>query len=374
MNGQNTIIPHASIVSDMRSIAAYLTGLLQHQRHQRCPEIYHFLDFGSHESDSSKHSSYFERSGSAENEEYDTEEEDRQSMSRSMMESDVILNINDYILDDSTLTREQDIDASQDEAERMSNGQERWRKLFVNIRVHLKPTAIAIRCRLFEGVLTGADICKWLVQSQYKYAQDSAEACAIGQELLACSLLIPVTCGHVEDHHSLMGLSDDGYDSDEGSRSSDYESGRDSDVHAQPPLEPSVATVAAVRGTAQQAYYIDPKSDLALAFSTGAAYLYKYPSKSHTSESIGSFTLLGALSPSNVQLNRWAKRDNRKGSEGADSSFNVLGMCLLGFVSSGFSFIWYAVYFNMCRRRGKAIGSEYRRTRIYSLRSVGQAP
>lgn len=58
---------------------------------------------------------------------------------------------------------------------------------------------------MYEGVITGADICKWLVQCQYKFAQDSAEACIIGQELVGCGLLIPVCCGY----------EDFGYDDDE---------------------------------------------------------------------------------------------------------------------------------------------------------------
>ena len=54
-------------------------------------------------------------------------------------------------------------------------------------------------------MFTGADICKWLVQCQYKFAQDSAEACIIGQELVACGLLVPVCCGYEEEDDDEVG-------------------------------------------------------------------------------------------------------------------------------------------------------------------------
>ena len=45
-------------------------------------------------------------------------------------------------------------------------------------------------------MISGADICKWLVQCKDKYAQDSSEAYVIAQELLSAGYLIPICCGY----------------------------------------------------------------------------------------------------------------------------------------------------------------------------------
>jgi len=87
----------------------------------------------------------------------------------------------------------------------LNNKQDKYRKLFVAMRVHLKPKEIAIRCRLFHGVITGADICKWLLRygagddSLSNSVKDRIEANRIGQELLSCGLLSCVTYGFPDD-------------------------------------------------------------------------------------------------------------------------------------------------------------------------------
>ena len=87
----------------------------------------------------------------------------------------------------------------------LNNKQDKYRKLFVAMRVQLKPKEITIRCRLFHGVITGADICKWLLrhgagdESLSNSVKDRIEANRIGQELLSCGLLSCVTYGFPDD-------------------------------------------------------------------------------------------------------------------------------------------------------------------------------
>lgn len=59
--------------------------------------------------------------------------------------------------------------------------------------------------------------------------------------------------------------------------------------------------------------FIPPGSPVAMTFSTADGFLYRYPSKSHTSEGVGSFTLLGAMIT--VEVKRWAKRDDMEGGK-----------------------------------------------------------
>jgi len=323
---------------------AYLTGLLQHQRHLRCSEIYSFLDFDTHLDGTATLKSYFAHDGgvdeSSEADRESDDELDRMSSSRhsALLDADVPY-VNEGV--EALVTSGDGFDSEVGVANRIAVSQERWRKLFTNMRVHLKPTAIAIRCRLFEGVLTGADICKWLVQSQYKYAQDSAEACMIGQELLACSLLMPIICGYQDDHDDFNLASDGDYltdddrdeDSDSERVSGSGPDGGYSNSGTKSPRSPGRSQLAEA-GTAEDPIIIDAMSDMAMAFSTGAAYLYKYSSKSHSSELIGTSTLLGAFAPSNVVITRWAKRDDRAhGRSGPDPTSDrgsVAGMFDLG--------------------------------------------
>ena len=64
--------------------------------------------------------------------------------------------------------------------------------------------------------------------------------------------------------------------------------------------------------------YIPPTSPVATTFSTADGFLYRYPSKSHTSEGVGSYTLFGAMIT--VAVNRWAKRDDMSGSGSGSGS------------------------------------------------------
>lgn len=69
-----------------------------------------------------------------------------------------------------------------------------------------------IRCRLFEGVLSGGDITAWLMRSATADTAgevdrhsviDRTEACSIGQELLDCGLLELVCSGFKDEESEL---------------------------------------------------------------------------------------------------------------------------------------------------------------------------
>lgn len=170
-----------------------------------------------------------------------------------------------------------------------ANQQEKWRKLVFQMKMKLKPRDIAVRCRHFEGVISGGDIAKFLMYGvnnasttttagtssstnantntnanagtastasanasgatsplpdnnagtgagttsslsptsssatlvvvnnveAYEVARDRFEAIRIGQELLSCGLLRPVSLGFAGDdedgHHRL----DEDYDVDD---------------------------------------------------------------------------------------------------------------------------------------------------------------
>jgi hypothetical protein len=101
--------------------------------------------------------------------------------------------------------------AEQDAANNPNNQHEKWRKLFYQMKIQLKPHDIAVRCRLFEGVISGGEIAGWLIRSTSaapdvnleKTASNRAEACAIGQELVSCGLILTVCGGFIEDDHEM---------------------------------------------------------------------------------------------------------------------------------------------------------------------------
>lgn len=83
------------------------------------------------------------------------------------------------------------------------SAQDKWRKLFFNLRIKLKPKDIAVRCRLFEGVISGEEICAWLIRSSdtstlYQQAANRNDACVIGQELVNSNFLYSICAGFVD--------------------------------------------------------------------------------------------------------------------------------------------------------------------------------
>jgi hypothetical protein len=122
-----------------------------------------------------------------------------------------------------------------------------------------------VRCRVFDGVICGSDIVKWMIASTNSHAHDQIEACLISQGLISAELLVPVTLG--------------------------YRQLTDID-HEEVDL-------------------------LGLPFSNDKGYVYRYPSGSKRT---GLFTLFGA--PVNITIPRWVQVDgdgNISAAGGKDS-------------------------------------------------------
>lgn len=240
-------------------------------------------------------------------------------------------------------------------------------------------TLCQIHCRLFEGVISGAEVCKWLVQSKFHYARDSSEAAAIGDELVRCGLLIPVCLGFIGDHDDGDDDDEHGYhdedDEDERDRDRDGHAGAgDADIgdegrrsedsrrsrvvseevitsssasnnneayspSAKAPAsasrsggsgsgsggskESAEAVHAAAAGAAGAAGTKSKgkskssiMSALMVSFNVSAGFLYRYPVKSTTGMGIGSFTLFGALVT--LEIPQFAQREGKdEGDAGA---------------------------------------------------------
>jgi hypothetical protein len=87
---------------------------------------------------------------------------------------------------------------SAEAAQKESHAQkDKWRKVFMQMRIKLKPKAIAVRCRQFNGVISGEEVKDWLVH--YVCADDlGTNPMDVGKEFLTSSLILPVTCGYHE--------------------------------------------------------------------------------------------------------------------------------------------------------------------------------
>eukprot|EP00602_Paraphysomonas_sp_CaronLab_P009333 CAMPEP_0185037418 /NCGR_PEP_ID=MMETSP1103-20130426/31783_1 /TAXON_ID=36769 /ORGANISM="Paraphysomonas bandaiensis, Strain Caron Lab Isolate" /LENGTH=910 /DNA_ID=CAMNT_0027575375 /DNA_START=309 /DNA_END=3041 /DNA_ORIENTATION=- len=158
-------------------------------------------------------------------------------------------------------------------ASESSEGKDQFRKVFMNLRKNLKPREIAVRCRVFDGVISGADIAKWMMSSVHKYAQDDNEARLIAQGLVGAELLCPVCAGY----RDLEETSDGGEDSSEA-------------VGVLNLLRSSSGTVVPPIPD----YLEERNPDVIFTFSSAPGYIYRYPGKSATVGGVGAFTLFGA--------------------------------------------------------------------------------
>ena len=68
-----------SKVTCLHCTVAYLTGLLQHQRHLRCPDIFEFLEFEFHDDVAAATNRYFSQPAEAANDDDSEEEYERLS-------------------------------------------------------------------------------------------------------------------------------------------------------------------------------------------------------------------------------------------------------------------------------------------------------
>lgn len=165
------------------------------------------------------------------------------------------------------------------------------------MRVKLKPHDIAIRTRLFVGVISGAEVSTWLMKhycselvaaalendaqssDQPKPAQDRSEACAIGQELVRCGLLVAVCCGNKNDAISQAAAEEDRVAEFGILQSTIHDDATGKKEAAETP------TAVAI-------------------FSDYPYYIYRFPARSATAGGVGSFTLFGA--PVVATIPQWA--------------------------------------------------------------------
>jgi hypothetical protein len=159
-------------------------------------------------------------------------------------------------------------------ASSQTSGQEKWRKLFMQMRIKLKPHDIGIRCRIFEGVVSGEDVAAWLMrtagsqESSSNFARDRSEACAIGQELLICGLLMNVSAGFAGNDEEEKG-----------------------DEIASAVKNNPIVTKNTVPSFDPTSSCGDYNPTIFSRFSVMPAYIYRFPGKSGTA---GSWSLFGA--------------------------------------------------------------------------------
>lgn len=144
-----------------------------------------------------------------------------------------------------------------------TNPQDKWRKLYVNMRVKIKPHEIGIRCFLFEGVVSGIEVASWLVRPSYDSsssssssnpARDRVEACAIGQELLNCGLLATIAWGFEGEGDEIR-----------------------------------QSSLSLVEDSTMDSQFVPSKR-----FSDQYGYIYRFRESSSTAKTVGSSTLFGA--------------------------------------------------------------------------------
>lgn len=186
-----------------------------------------------------------------------------------------------------------------------ANQQEKWRKLVVQMKMKLRPRDIAVRCRLFEGVISGGDIASFLMRvhtnptttdnsatasssnapsnttETYEVARDRFEACHIGQELLSCGLLLPISLGFASD--------DDPHAHDD-----DYNFDVDDDItgglltSSSKKVKPNTTTSTGPSGgSGNNSADSDPNKhsqgkDFLPTFSDLPGFIYRFPGKSGT--------------------------------------------------------------------------------------------
>jgi len=148
--------------------------------------------------------------------------------------------------------------------------QEKWRKLFISLRVRVKPHEVGIRCRLFEGVVSGDEISSWLCSNGYS----SSEAGDVGQRFVDCGLLVHVCSGY--------------------SHSSETEDNT-----------AAVTGADSMRPSTQWSETLLPRNQNYL-FSNQQGYLFKFQHKHSTSLAVGKFVLFGTTIT--VSIPRWSNK------------------------------------------------------------------
>lgn len=298
-----TSVPHSDIVCDMRTITAYVMALLRNRTYLIIPAILDFLD---------------------------TPDEYRPSVQKNPdpINSNQNLVFPALLISNPSNTIDRELSGGAEQTiSPTSNAQQfkqvealgltsidKWRKLFVNMRVKLKPQEYTIRCRLFLGVISGAEVTGWLIRSesteehQYQHAKDRNEACAIGQELLSCGLLVAVCSGldndplYDDDEYEIVdGRENDSFkdsvresfiesNTSNNLRESFRESNKDKDVSLIKSKD---------KDKENSSYDIKELFEkrfkyMMNKFSDYQGFVYRFPDRSSTGKSVGSFEIFGS--------------------------------------------------------------------------------
>jgi hypothetical protein len=209
------------------------------------------------------------------------------------------------------------------------DSKDQWRRIFLNLRKNLKPKEVAVgfifttayvfnfsdslvclyclfifclclcdqvRCRVYDGVIGGKDITKWLLTSTYKYAHDYTEAHRIAQGLLEADLLTPVCAGY--DHTLQLHP-------------------RDSEV--------ARATAAAGAGGVSAQKIVTDRHILS-TFKSHPSYIYRYPKQSGSNSGISAFTMFAHRVV--VSIPTWFQADPEESSSSSVTNYTVRS-CLL---------------------------------------------
>jgi hypothetical protein len=146
---------------------------------------------------------------------------------------------------------------------------------------------------VYDGVVCGKDITKWLLTSTYKYAHDYTEAHRIAQGLLEADLLTPVCVGY--DHT----------------------------LQLQPRASDVTRATAAGATTAQN---IVTDKDILATFKSHPSYIYRYPGRSGSTMGIGMFSMFAHRVTTTIPS--WFQSDAEDTSASSVTNYTVRS-CLL---------------------------------------------
>lgn len=154
---------------------------------------------------------------------------------------------------------------------------------------------------MYDGVVCGKDITKWLLTSTYKYAHDYTEAHRIAQGLLEADLLTPVCAGY--DHT----------------------------LQLQPRNSELTRATGAGAGTGADASVVSTQSivtdrETLTTFKSHPSYIYRYPGRSGPSCGIGAFSMFAHRVVTSIPS--WFQADAEDTSASSVTNYTVRS-CLL---------------------------------------------
>ena len=326
--GEAAACSPSDIAADMRAVGIYLMALLRGQVYMEYPGVLSFLEVWDYDSSSSNVAQLAGRAGTG-------------SMGMSLGIAGLGAGV-------ASSGRGNGNGNAGSATVAMPNTQEKWRKLFVSLRVRVKPHEVGVKCRLFEGVVSGAEITAWLTSSGYSHL----DACCIGQRLVECGLLVTVCSGyHTEDgggavnwacHPSsssrgggggVLGMMTSG--SPEGAYDDDDEAGgggRGSPEHTSPQSHGSQSTSSlnsSQWNDLLQAVATGDRPSMSAAPSSQGRFsdlhgnLYTFQQKHATSFAVGKFVLFGTTITATIS--QWVRVSDEEGGAGGDARSQTSG-------------------------------------------------